>query len=484
MMTCTRRHFLKYAGAGAAACLLPRQAWAEAKGKPNFVVVIGDDCSWHDLGCYGNKDVRTPNIDTLASQGVKFNRFYAPAPMCSPLRQALYTGIYPVKNGAYPNHSRVKPDIQSIPHYLKPLGYRVGLVGKTHFGPPSCYPFEYPKEGAAQKGKKSGGSDGDEGPALPLNVDAAAEFMSRDQTQPFCLIVASNEPHSPWTLGDSSVYPQDKLWIPPYLVDTPDTRRNLAKYYAEVNVLDQEVGRVMNLLEKNGLADNTLLVFLSEQGSSVPFGKWTLYEAGIHAGVVARWPGKIKAGRESAALLSYVDILPTLIEAAGGKAPEIMDGKSFLGVLGGETDKGDDYVFAEQTSRGIVGGHDQLFGIRCVRDSRYKLILNLNPGHELQGAAVATAKAWLTDAKPADQEFAKSQCARYLKRPPLELYDLDQDPWEMKNLADDPAHAETVKKLRDVLETWMKAQGDLGAETEAAAHERQGAGKGRSKGTP
>jgi len=471
MLNLDRRFFLRFMGIGAVALVMPRRVEAADKGSPNFVLVVADDLSWHDIGCYGNKDVRTPNLDKLAAQGLKFNRFYAPAPMCAPLRQALYTGIYPVKNGAYPNHSRVKPDIKSIPHYLKPLGYRVGLVGKTHFGPAECFPFEYPKSGksVAKADKKEAG---EEGPELPLDFQAAGEFMSRDRTQPFCLVVTPHEPHGPWTLGDSSVYQQDKLWVPPYLADTPSTRAGLAKYYAEVATLDSEVGEVMRLIDKHGLAENTLFIFVSEQGSSVPFGKWTLYETGIHAGVIARWPGKVKAGRESAALLSYVDILPTFIEAAGGKTPEVMDGKSFLGILNGETDKGDEYVFAEQTSRGINGGVHQLFGIRCVRDNRYKLILNLNPESEMQGAASGMARSWLQSDKESDRELGK----RYLKRPPLELYDLDKDQWEMKNLADDPVHAEAVKKLRGVLDAWMKQQGDLGAETEAAALSRQGKG--------
>jgi len=489
MQNFDRRGFLRLMGIGAGALVMPqRVAVADkgspssgqgaSRGKPNFVIIIADDLSRHDIGCYGNKDVRTPNLDKLASQGLKFNRFYSPAAICAPMRQALYTGIYPVKNGAYPNHSHVKPDIKSIPRYLRPLGYRVGLVGKTHFGPAECFPFEYPK--SRKKAANAAGKEpGDEGPELPLDFEAAGEFMSRDKAQPFCLVVASHEPHCPWTLGDSSVYRQDKLWVPPYLADTPATRADLAKYYAEVAVLDSEVGEVMRLIDKHGLAENTLFIFLSEQGSMVPFSKCTLYEAGIHAGVIARWPGRIKSGRESAALLSYVDILPTLIEAAGGTAPAVIDGKSFLGVLTGDTDKGDEHVFAEQTSRGLITAPHQLFGIRCVRDNRYKLILNLNPENEMQGASSETAKSWLKSEKESVRELGR----RYLKRPPLELYDLDEDQWEMNNLADDPAHAETVKKLRGVLDAWMKQQGDLGAETEAAALSRQGKGSedGRNK---
>ncbi len=448
----------------------------DSSGRPNIVLVVADDLSWHDIGCYGNKDVRTPNVDKLATQGVRFSRFYAPAPMCAPLRQALFTGIYPVRNGAYPNHSYVKPGTLSMPHHLKPLGYRVGLVGKTHFGPPECFPFEFPHSSRTSKGtgqKASGGGDGEEGAELPLDFAAMDEFVARDRSQPFCLVVASQEPHSPWNLGDAAVYQQDKLQLPPYLVDTPSIRRNLARYYAEVAVLDTEVGRVMSILDRHGLADNTILIFMSEQGSSVPFGKWTLYEAGIHGGVLIRWPGVVQAGRVSPALLSYVDILPTLIEAAGGKAPAELDGRSFLNTLRGGSDAGNEYVFAEQTSRGIGGGRNQLFGIRCVRDARYKLIRNLNPGHEMQGAAVSTAKSWLKEAKPTDQAFAMKQTERYLRRPPLELYDLEADPWEMNNLADDPAQAETVRRLNGILDAWMKAQGDQGAATEEAAFERQ-----------
>jgi arylsulfatase A-like enzyme len=113
--------------------------------KPNIVVMIADDLTYHDLGCWGNKDVKTPNLDRLAAQGMRLTRCYTPAPVCSPTRQALYTGLFPVKSGAYPNHAIVRPGIKSLPHYLQPLGYRVGLVGKTHFGPPQSFPFEYPQ---------------------------------------------------------------------------------------------------------------------------------------------------------------------------------------------------------------------------------------------------------------------------------------------------------------------------------------------------
>lgn len=219
--------------------------------------MIADDLTYRDLGCFGNPDVKTPNLDKLAAQGMRLTGCYTPAPVCSPTRQALYTGLFPVRSGAYPNHSVVKPGVKSLPSYLTPLGYRVGLVGKTHFGPLAQYPFEYP-------GLKTGDQIDNEEAENALDYDAAEQFIDRDAKQPYCLVVTPHEPHSPWNKGDASAYPPEKLKLAPYLVDTPLTRRALSRYYAEVTVLDEQVGRVMAAVDRSGQADNTLIVFLSE----------------------------------------------------------------------------------------------------------------------------------------------------------------------------------------------------------------------------
>lgn len=460
------------------AFLISSGALPAATRPPNILLIIGDDLSFHDLGCWGNRDVHTPNIDRLASEGLRLTRCFAPAPMCSPLRQSLYTGLHPVKNGAYPNHSFVKLGTKSLPHHLQPLGYRVGLVGKTHFGPPDCYPFEYP-------GRKHNPTNSAATPSAQpseqigsLDIGAIGEFIRRDPSAPFCLVAASNEPHSPWNRGDASRYDPLKLKLPPYFVDTPETRAALASYYAEVTVLDEQVGRILQLLTLSGQASNTFVLFISEQGSSFPHSKWTLYEPGLRGALIARWPGRIAAGTTTDALGSYVDILPTLIELAGGVPVQGLAGSSLWPLLAGRTNQHADYIFAEQTSRGIVNG-PSAFGIRCVRDGRYKLILNLNPEIEFRDEATAEKNPVFTSwRKLAETDsVAREQVNRYLHRPALELYDCESDPWETNNLAADPAQQSRVKTLRAKLDAWMKAQGDVGVATELAANKRQGGAK-------
>lgn len=461
----------------ALSCLL----WIQlpAAERPNLVIFIADDLSYCDLGPWGNPDVRTPHLDRLASEGMKLTRCYTPAPICSPTRLALFTGLYPVKNGGYPNHSAVHKGTQSLVHYLKPLGYRVGIVGKTMFAPEDSFPFDYPKSSSREKAakktkpKKSSPDESDEEAADDQDLDFGAikQYIKQDNSQPFCLVVASHQPHGPWTKGDPAQYQADKISMPPYIVDTPETREERTRYLAEVTFLDQELGRTLKILEASGQADNTLFVFLSEQGSSFPGGKYNLYDVGIRSATVARWPGKIKPGSESDAISSYVDIVPTFVEAAGGKAVAGLDGRSLLPVLTGATKKHSDYVFGIATSLGVKGVTTP-YGIRCVRDEQFKLILNLNPENEFpcSRAAHSHTSSWVVKAK--SDAKARQRLDQFLHRPALELFDLKKDPWEQTNIASEPAHRKTVARLRRELDLWMKQQGDLGNHTELEAEKR------------
>ena len=254
--------------------------------RDSILIVIADDLNKDSVGVYGNKDVKTPNIDRLASQGMRFNMAYTSTAMCAPTRQQMYTGLYPVRSGAYPNHSKVKPGTKSLVHYLKALGYRVGLSGKRHFGPPSSFPFE-------QVSRK-------------VDAKAIREFVTRDEKQPFCLLVTSNSPHVPWSAGDASQYDPGKLTIPPYWVDTPEMRESLTRYYAEITDLDREVGECMKILRETKQEDNTAMIFTTEQGAQYPGCKWTCYENGLNVGFIVRWPGQVKPGSVSDAMIHYV----------------------------------------------------------------------------------------------------------------------------------------------------------------------------------
>jgi len=450
---------------------------------PNIVIVIADDASYHDFGCWGNKDVRTPNIDRLAEQGIRLTQFYSPAAVCSPLRQALLTGMFPVRNGAYPNHSKVYPEVKSLPYHLKSLGYRSICVGKKHFAPAECYPFD-----------ESIGMIGEDQPraARPTNLAMLENFIKKDSNQPFCAYICSNEPHHPWNKGNASVYNAAKLTLPPYMVDTPETRRGLRNYYAELNHLDGQVGLVLDLLEKAGHAEDTIVFFFSEQGNNFPHAKWCLYDAGVRTAAVVRWSGKIKPGSESATLVQYVDVLPTLLDIAGGDPASYetgrpdahgnkgFDGRSFKESLLGKDIKIRDYAFSQHTSRGIIAG-PPAYATRMVTDGHWKLIWNIHHDQEFKNVTLNMAfyKSWVAQADSGDA-FAKEQVGRFIKRPEWELYDLKTDPWEMTNVADQPENAAIKAKLKNALEQWMQQQGDLGHETEMKALDRQVSGSENS----
>jgi N-sulfoglucosamine sulfohydrolase len=457
-------------------------ASAKPSAKPNIVIFIADDLSWHDVACFGGPtDARTPHLDRLAREGLRLTGFFSSASVCSPARQALLTGLYPVRSGAYPNHSRVKAGTVGLPAHLRSLGYRSALAGKAHFGPPESYPFDrvIPLMGEGEGDAPANRGNGD------LDFAAMERFVRATDAQPFCLYVATNEPHGPWTKGDRSAYPPAGLAIPPYLVDTPETRDSLSAYYAEVTYMDAQVGAVLRMLEETGHAEDTLFFFFSEQGASFPQGKWTLYDPAIRVAAIARWPGVTQPGTANAALVQYVDVLPTLLAAAGADPTGIdtgcpdadgdrgFDGRSFLDVLAGRSAHLRDHVFAQHTARGIING-PEAYGSRAVRDDRWKLIVNLHPEAEFSNIISddALLRSWRAKGEAGDT-FAAAQAARYTRRPALELYDLSKDPWELVNFAADPAHAARLQRLRGELDAWMRQQGDAGDRTEREARKHQ-----------
>ena len=433
--------------------------------RPNFLFIIADDCTFRDIGCYGGQAI-TPNIDKLATEGMRFTQCFQAAPMCSPTRHNIYTGLYPVKSGAYPNHTFAKAGTRSVVQYLKPLGYRVALSGKRHISPREIFSFEYTSKGN--------------------NPDMAAIdklFGECKETKtPFCLFACSNEPHSPWNKGDSSRYDPAAIKLPPYFVDTPETRKNMVNYLAEISYYDWQVGECLKLLDKHGLAQNTLVVVVSEQGSSFPFGKWTCYDTGLQSACIVRWPGKVKPGQTSNAMIEYVDMLPTFVDAAGGTPDPVLDGKSFLPVLKGEKLEHKGMVFGIMTTRGIINGSEQ-FGIRSIRTKQFKYILNLTPEETFRNACVRSRvfKSWIAKSEEGDAAAAE-RVRRYQRRAGEELYDVSKDWSEWKNLANDPEYAQAKAELRKQLDAWMLAQGDKGKQTELEAREHQGRGRKKKDG--
>lgn len=436
-----------------------------AEQRPNFLIIIGDDLCYRDLGYEGSPDVKTPHLDKLRGESMHLRGMFNPATSCSPTRHALYTGLYPIRSGAYPNHTRVYDGTKSLFTHLKGAGYRVALQNKEHVGPAASFPYEHIE-----------GAD---------DLTATTTFVTRDAAQPWFMVFASNDPHSPWNRGPK--YDPAKITVPPYLHDNATTRAGLAAYFGEIGKLDEQVGALMKMLDEAKQTENTVVLFVSEQGSSFPYGgKWSVYDNGIHASAILRWPGKVKPGSSTTALMQYVDVTPTFLDAAGidptkmdvgcpdGHGATGFDGRSFLPVLLGQADTLRDHIFAQHTTIGTNGAIGP-YPMRTVRDTRYKLIRNLTPeltytiGGIHQGQPI---ESWQEDAK--NDPALAARVAHLFNRPAEELYDLQTDPYETKNLAADPALAQIKAALQQQLDTWMTQQKDQGLETEKLAPSRQG----------
>jgi N-sulfoglucosamine sulfohydrolase len=426
------------------------------KQPPNIVIIMADDATHNDLSLYGGVNVKTPNIDQLASEGLTFNKAFLSMSMCVPCRAALYTGMHPVRNGVCWNHARARDGVTSIVQYLGEHGYRTGIAGKVHASPREVFPFEM-VEGIERNCVSETAKYDDSG--------EIREFVSRDPKQPFCFVAALVVPHIPWTVGDPSHFVPEDLKLPPYLADTKETREEFAKYLAEIEVLDHQVGSLVKMLEETGQADNTIVIFTSEQGAQLPSCKWTNWNTGVHTAFVVRWPGKVEPGKRTDAMIQYVDVLPTLIDIAGGD-PEAgdFDGSSFLSVLNGKTDEHREYAYFMHNN--IPEGPP--YPIRSVTDGKYHYIRNLTPENlYIEKHVVARMDinpfwdSWMFGSW--DNEHTLEMLQRYMIRPAEQLYRLDLDPNEMEDLARDPAHQDALKRLSSELDRWMKDQGDPGA---------------------
>lgn len=429
--------------------------FAQNNDRPNLVLFMADDCSYYDLACYGSADSKTPHIDQFATQGIRFTKGYQAAPMCSPTRHNLLTGLWPVKTGAFPNHTMASEGTLSIIHHLKPAGYQVALIGKSHVQPESVFPWDL---------------------YVPLTKSNDINFAAVDsfinactkKHQPFCLFVMSNQPHMPWNKGNQEMFNPEKIKLPPFYVDTKYTREQFCKYLSEINYMDSEFGKVLADIDQYKIQDKTVVVYLSEQGNSLPFAKWTCYDVGVHSACMVRWPGKIKPGVVSNAIVEFCDISPTFVELAGTKPLAKMDGESLVPVLLGEKKEHKQYTYSLQTTRGIIKG-SEYYGIRSVADKNYRYIINLTPEMIFQNAATndATFREWLklseTDPK------AKEITTKYQHRPAIELYNLEKDRYCLNNIAGQPENKAIIERMDKVLKEWMTLCGDKGQETEMEA---------------
>ena len=464
-----RRQFLKYSALGtlgAAFSVMPGCSSFSLQNKhqkrPHIVMYISDDHGIDFLGCYGNKDVRTPNIDALTKEGMLFTNMFAASPTCAPSRSVSWTGLYPAHNGCMQNHSPCRSDITALPTYLRRLGYRVVLAHKYHAKPrEGVFDFEYidaklpRKPEHHRKYRREGLNTKDINKFL-------AEHTKREPNTPLCLILGDSSPHVTWE--PNKIYAPETLQLPPYIVDTKLTRKAMANYYQDITTMDKRVGEVRTILKRYGFEDNTLFIYTSDQGSEWPHSKWTLYDAGIHVPFIAVWPGVIKRGSVCDAMISFVDMTPTFIDIAGGKQPQGLDGKSFLNVLPGKTRTFRNYIYASHTADGKMN----VFPQRCVRDTRYKYILNLHPERvwtthftKVPGIPESHKQVWDTWVEKAKGDPKAAKIVDINENHPLEeLYDTDVDRYELNNIAARSEEAPILLKMREKLRKWLATQGE------------------------
>jgi N-sulfoglucosamine sulfohydrolase len=431
-------------------CFLCLPWSAHAASKPDIVVFLTDDQGQLDCTPYGGYGIRTPHMQRLADAGMTFTRAYVASPSCAPSRAALLTGLMPARNGAEANHSKPRAELKKWPAYFQELGYEVVAFGKvSHYRHTADYGFDHFSD------------DGFHQHQSITNAIAWLKARKRAGAKPLCLMIGSNWPHVPWPETDLG-YDPAALALPAGSVDTPATREWRAKYAAAVTKGDDDLGLVMAAAREH-LPRETLFLFSADHGAQWPFGKWNLYEAGVAVPLIVAWPGVVQPGTRTGAMVSWVDFLPTLLEAAGGKAPADLDGRSFLPVLRGGSHTHRDRIFTTHAN----DSRFNVYPARAVRDGRWKYIRNLHPEFaftthiDLVAGALGQRAFFSTwEAAAKTDPRAAALLKRYHARPAEELYDLAADPHEQRNLAANPKHAKQLAALRVELDAWMKAQGD------------------------
>jgi len=439
----SRRAFLYTATAGSAAYALGRAGSAPAAeaARPNIVVMVADDAAWNDLGCYGHPHIKTPNLDRLAQGGVRFEGAFLTCSSCSPSRCSVLTGRYPHSTGAAELHQPLPEDQVTIAAMLRDAGYYTAAVGKWHLGEAAKKDFEH---------IQSSGVGGHE-----KWRDA---LRARPKDRPFFFWLAANDPHRPYQADTipNPHRPSDAV-VPPFLPDVPDVRKDLAMYYDEIARLDGAVGGVMELLQEEGLADNTIVVFFSDNGRPFPRCKTTVYDSGVKTPLLIRWPNRIQPGTVSQALVSTVDLAPTLLEAAELSLSPTFQGRPFCHLFGSPESAHRKYVYAEHN------WHDFQAHERAVRSQRYLYIRNAFP--ELTASPPADAVRSMTframQQLHEEGKLPPSQSGCFVApRPAEELYDVAADPFSLVNLAGDAKHKAALEEMREAFEAWVRETND------------------------
>lgn len=415
----------------------------EKTRQPNIVFIIADDMAWNDCGAYGNKGIRTPHLDRLAREGLRYDRAFLTTSSCSPSRSSILTGRYPHNTGAQQLHWPLPGDQVAFTELLRAAGYWTAAVGKWHLGGPAQKKFDLVKQGGGPSGCEQW---------VPVLRD-------RPKDKPFFLWLAAFDPHRDYQPGAIEKPHQPRnVVVPPFLPDLPEVRQDLALYYDEIARMDAFIGQVLAELERQGVLDDTLIVFISDNGRPFPRCKTTLYDSGIRTPLLVRWPGRAPAGQTRDCLVSAVDLAPTFLEVAGAKVGPTFQGKSFARTFADPKAKVRDHAFAEHN------WHDFDDHQRAVRGPRFLYLRNaytdvtLSPPADAVRSPTFQAMRRLRDAG----KLTPDQQTCFVKpRPKEELYDCAADPFQLRNLATDANHAKTLDEMRGVLDRWIRDTNDV-----------------------
>jgi N-sulfoglucosamine sulfohydrolase len=442
--------------------------------RPNILIILGDDLG-PQLHCYGDSIARTPHFDRLAQEGTRFTNAYVTQASCSPSRASLLSGLYPHQHGQIglvPGFS-MRAGVRTLPRMLKDAGYRTGCIGKVHVLPDSAFAFDFVDEMKDESEEEAPVLEEGERPQRinrrSKDVGAVAalakEFLEKDRTRPFFLLLSYADPHRPFEDQVAGIPADphtagDVLPLPFLGIDTPATRQTAAGYYNSVERLDHGVGLALGALAGAGLERTTIVIALGDQGPPFVRSKGTCYEAGIKVPLLIRWPGQLPEGRVSNALVTALDLMPTILEWTGCDAPSGLEGKSLAPLLAEKSPAPSsfrEHVFSEFNFHGKLGRYPR----RSVRDERYKLILNLEPERMNPFKEIDGDVTWSESRRP---EFERTEIRRvydeFASPSEVELYDLANDPWEMKNLATDGSARENREQLAQILNAWRKDHGD------------------------
>lgn len=416
-----------------------------ASDRPNIILIIADDISWDDLGCYGHPQVQSPTIDRMAGEGLVFDHFYLTTSSCSPSRASIISGRYPHNTGAAELHTPLPKEIVTFARLLKESGYYTAQSGKWHLGDAVRGDFDLIHDKGSEIG--DGGEDG----WVPTLRD-------RPKDRPFFMWFAALDAHRPWGPNlFSGTHDPEEVGPPVYLADTLPTKVDLARYYDEITRFDHYIGEVERELKQQGVLDQTVIIIISDNGRPFPRSKTRMYDSGIKSPLIVKWPQGISdPGKRSNALISAVDIAPTILEIAGVREGETFQGKSFLPVISSPDRAFRNYVFAEHN------WHDHEALERMVRTKDHVYVLNVRPQGSQNGPADSNASDSYQDLIYLREKgrLNAAQADVFVAPRPYEELFLPSDRDQLHNVGADPEHREILQILRLTLFQWMDETGD------------------------